>query len=97
MKISKGTAIRTAVLMLGIINGVLALFGKSPLPFDDVALENAISYLWMAGGSIAAWWKNNDFTAEACEATGLMRMLKASKKGTNGENFFDKVEVEENA
>lgn len=87
--ISKGTAIRTAVLVLGIINMVLTLFDINPLPIDDAMIENAISASWMIGGSLAAWWKNNDFTKEACEATGLMRMWKSDSKGENFDESGD--------
>ena len=34
-------------------------------------------------------WFNNDYTVEACESTGQMRMRKAEKKGINGEYFFE--------
>ena len=38
-KVSKGTIIRTACLVLAITNNTLALFGKSPLPIDNAELE----------------------------------------------------------
>jgi hypothetical protein len=36
-------------------------------------------------------YKNNDYSKEACEGTGLTRLLKAQKNGAKGENFFDAV------
>lgn len=36
---------------------------------------------------------NQDYTEEACEGTGLTRLLKEQKKGEiAGENFFDEAE-----
>ncbi len=89
----KWTIIRTACLVLALLNAGLALFGKSPLPIDDVMIEEIISYAFTVAAAAAAWWKNNDFTPEACEATGLMRAMKASKKGiANGEDFFNEAD-----
>lgn len=68
MKVSKSTIIRTAVLLLAIVNSGLTLFGKSPLPFDDQAVTEMISYLFTVGASLVAWWKNNSFTKKAIEA-----------------------------
>ena len=37
-----------------------------------------------------------EFSPEACQGTGLTRLLKAASKGVNGENFVEQVEeVEE--
>ena len=80
MNISKGTIIRTACLVLAIINNTLALFGKSPLPIDNTTLEAVISAVFMFGTAFVAWWENNDFTPEAIAGTELMKELKAKKK-----------------
>lgn len=76
MNISKGTLIRTACLVLAIINNTLALFGKSPLPIDNTTLEGVISALFMFGTAFAAWWKNNSFTIPAIKADEYMKALK---------------------
>lgn len=67
-KISKATMIRTAVLMLALINNALALFGKSPLPIDNEMLEMVISGAFITVASLVAWWKNNSFTIKAIQA-----------------------------
>lgn len=78
-KVSKGTIIRTACLVLAIVNNALALAGKSPLPIDDAMLTEVISFVFTVVTSVVAWWKNNDFTKEAMEGTALMKRLKAEK------------------
>lgn len=78
-KVSKGTIIRTACLVLAIVNNALAIAGKSPLPIDDAMLTEVISFGFTAVTSFVAWWKNNDFTSEAMEGTALMKRLKAEK------------------
>ena len=78
--ISKGTIIRTACLLLAIVNNALAIAGKSPLPVDDAMLTEVISFVFTVVAAITAWWKNNDFTPEAIEAGKVLKELKANKK-----------------
>lgn len=75
-KISKGTVIRTVLLILAILNNLLALFGKSPLPIEDETVEQVISFLFTTGTALAAWWKNNSFTDAALKGDAVMRSLK---------------------
>ena len=72
MKISKGTIIRTACLLLAIINNLLAIYGKSPLPINDETLIEVISFCFTTVASIVAWWKNNSFTKKAIEADKVL-------------------------
>lgn len=65
---SKTTIIRTVILVVAFINAGLALFGKSPLPFDNEEITNVISYIFTAGAAIWTWWKNNSFTQKAIKA-----------------------------
>lgn len=72
MKISKGTIIRTACLLLAIINNLLAIYGKSPLPINDETLVEVISFCFTTVASIVAWWKNNSFTEKAIRADRIL-------------------------
>lgn len=67
-KPSQATIIRTVVLVLALFNQGLTIAGKSPLPFDDQDVANAISFLVTAASALTAWWKNNSFTAPAIRA-----------------------------
>ena len=78
MKVSKGTIIRTACLVLTIINSFLAIFEKSPLPIDDATIEMVISFAFATAAAFAAWWKNNSFTQAALKAD---EVLKSEKRG----------------
>ena len=80
MKISKGTIIRTACLVLAIVNNALAIANKSPLPIDDAMLEQVISFCFTAVTSIVAWWKNNSFSLPAIKADEYMKDLKNGVK-----------------
>ena len=76
MKISKGTIIRTALLLLAIINNVLAIFGKAPLPVTNEQLELIISTVFTVVMAVINWWKNNSFTQPALEGDVLMNRLR---------------------
>lgn len=72
MKISKGTLIRTACLLLAIVNNLLAIYGKSPLPINNETLTEVISFCFTSVASIVAWWKNNSFTQKAIAADEVL-------------------------
>lgn len=82
LKVSQPTIVRTVLLIVAIVNNILALAGKSPLPFDDTQIEEIISYAFTAIMSIISWWYNNSFSQPALKADILMKRL---KKG--GENY----------
>ncbi len=77
MRCTKETVIRTVVLAIALINQVLTVFGKNPLPFSNEALYEAFSLAATAGASLWAWWKNNSFTAEAVEADRYLAAIRA--------------------
>lgn len=66
--ISAGTIIRTTLLYLALINQILVIAGKSPLPISNEEVEQIISLLATIVASIIAWWKNNSFTQKAIKA-----------------------------
>lgn len=76
MKITKGTIIRTIILVLALVNQVLTMIGASPIPIDDSTVTDLISILWTVVASLAAWWKNNSFTKEAIAADKELNILK---------------------
>lgn len=76
MKASKGTIIRTALLVLAIINNLLSVFGKPVIPITDEQLELIISTIITVVVAVVNWWKNNSYTEEAVEADVYMKRLK---------------------
>ena len=72
INITKGTLIRTILLVFALINQVLAVFGKSPIPIDDDTVTNLISTAWTVIASLIAWWKNNSFTDKAIKADKML-------------------------
>ena len=80
MGISKGTIIRGAVLLLGLVNMVLVNTGHSVLPIDETWLEAVITDVWVIASAIWAAWKNNSFTQAALEGDSVMRANKILAK-----------------
>lgn len=76
MNCSKETVIRTVLLVLSLVNQILTVLGKNPLPFSQQELYQALSTVATAATSLWAWWKNNSFTAAAVEADRYMSALK---------------------
>ncbi len=75
----KETWIRTLLLILSLINQVLTVLGKNPLPFSDDEMYQFLSLCLTAATSLWAWWKNNSFTAAAVEADRYLADLKSGE------------------
>lgn len=76
----KETIIRTAILVLALINNALTLFGKSPIPIDDETLSTLLSLIITTAAAIWAWWKNNSFTKHAIKADEYLEELRKSER-----------------
>lgn len=78
-KIKPQTIIRTICLALALINQVLVVFGKSPLPIEDAAIETLVSTVWTIASAVWAWWKNNSVTQPALIADEFKDDLKRGR------------------
>ncbi len=76
MRASKETIIRTVVLVIALINQVLTVLGKNPLPFSDEAVYEGVTAVFTVGASIWTWWKNNSFSTAAIMADDYLKELK---------------------
>lgn len=85
-KVSVETIIRTVVLAFTLINSVLTMLGKNPLPFAEDELYSMLSAVAAIAATVWAWWKNNSFTTEAIKADEYMRGLKADAEAAKLNN-----------
>lgn len=83
MKVTKETVIRTIILALALINNVLTMLGKNPIPYSETAIYEIVSTIFTVAASIWAWWKNNSFTKSAIKADEMMKELKKEDKEEN--------------
>lgn len=78
--VSKETIIRTIVLFLTIVNTILTVFGKNPIPFSEDQLYVGLSMIANVLATLWAWWKNNDFTPTAIKAGEYLKQLRSENK-----------------
>ncbi|WP_339215550.1 phage holin [Ornithinibacillus sp. FSL M8-0202] len=69
----KGTVIRTVLLFVALINQLLVIFGKSPLPLDSETLELLISSLFTTVTALNTWFKNNYITKKGLQQRDVLR------------------------
>lgn len=84
-KIPTQTIIRAIVLLVTLVNTVLTIFGKNPLPFAEDELYAWLTAAATVAATLWAWWKNNSFTPEAITADEYLAELKANNATTNTE------------
>ena len=70
--ISMQTWVRTAVLVLALINQALVMFGITKNEIELEQWTEYASYIFTAITAIWSWWKNNSFTDKAQEADSII-------------------------
>lgn len=77
-KIPTQTIIRAIVLLVTLVNTILTIFGKNPMPFAEDELYAWLTAAATVAATLWAWWKNNSFTPEAIQADKYLAELKAN-------------------
>ena len=70
------TIVRTIVLAATLLNQLLTMFGKNPLPFAENEFYSMLTAVVTVIVTIWAWWKNNSFTSEAIQADEYLANMK---------------------
>lgn len=70
--VSVQTWVRTAVLVIALVNQALVVFGISKNEIELETWTQYASYALTVVSSIWSWWKNNSFTQKAQEADTLL-------------------------
>lgn len=65
LKIQPDTIARTIILALTLINQILAICGKSTIPFAENSIYQMVSIGVTVVVSVYGFWKNNSFTRRA--------------------------------
>ncbi|MBQ8228150.1 MAG: phage holin [Clostridia bacterium] len=66
--VERSTWVRTAVLIIALVNQALVIFGITQNEADMDDLTYYISFIFTAISSVWSWWKNNSFTKKAQKA-----------------------------
>lgn len=82
MKVKTDTIVRAIVLFITLLNQVLTMLGKNPLPFAEDELYSTITAIATIAAALWAWWKNNSFTPAAIKADEYLAELKTDNAET---------------
>lgn len=89
MATDKETITRLIVALVISILDILKLFGIDFGIDEDTVYNLVLAVVTIVFGGLC-FWKNNNFTIEACESTGEMRQRKREqKKDYKGEKFYE--------
>ncbi len=92
MKNQKRSAIiRLIVMAVLMVNMVLTLAGKNPIPFDEAQLTEWLTIAAAGLSTLWSWWKNNNMTAAAQVAQNTLKAIKEDGDGSDGA-VFEEVE-----
>lgn len=80
MKIKAGTAARTAILALALLNQILAAMGYNVIDVSNDEVNTFVSTAFTIVSAIVAWWKNNSFTKAAIFADTILKEEKNNGK-----------------
>lgn len=75
MKITKGTIVRTVMLLIVVINLILKTFGVNLISVEESTVVNIVETAIEVGAIISAWWYNNSFTERARKADEFFKQL----------------------
>ncbi len=79
MKISKGTIVRTIMLIIVLVNMILQHFGIDVIKVDESEVLSLVETVINLAVIIVAFWKNNSFTDKAIKADEFLKNLKEEK------------------
>lgn len=80
MRISKGTIIRTILVILTIINFGLERFGVDLIPVDESWIAMAVEYVIEIAVLVVGFWKNNSYTQSAIRADEFLQQLRSGEE-----------------
>lgn len=80
MKISKGTIVRTVMLVIVIINLVLKQLGHDLINVSESEILSVVEMIIEVAVIAVSFWKNNSYTQNAIKADEFLKNLKESKQ-----------------
>lgn len=77
MRISKGTIVRTIMLVIVIINLVLKQLGHDLINVSESEILSVVEMLIELAVIVVSFWKNNSYTQNAIKADEFLKNLKS--------------------
>lgn len=79
MEISKGTIVRTILLIIALINLGLKHFGLDIINVSESEVLSVVEYVIEIAIIVVGFWKNNSYTEKAIEADKFLQKLRESE------------------
>ena len=79
MKITKGTIVRTILILMVIANFILKKLGIDIIPLDENAVLEFVEGAIEIAIILVGFWKNNSFTPKAIKADAFLKKLRESE------------------
>ena len=76
--------VRLAVMAVLMVNMILTMLGKNPIPFDEAEITEWLTVAAAGISAIWSWWKNNNVTEAAQAAQDTLDALKLGVENTDG-------------
>ena len=84
MKISKGTIVRTIMIVLVIVNVILGHLGYDLINVDENEILEFVEALIEIAIIVVGFWKNNSYSKNAIKADEFLKTLRNSETVTSG-------------
>ena len=78
MKITKGTIVRTIMLLIVVANLVLKQMGVDLIDVSESVIASTVETVVEIAAIISAWWYNNSLTQNAMKADEFFKELNES-------------------
>ncbi len=79
MKISKGTIVRTVMLVIVIVNMILQRCGVDVINVSENEILSVVEVIIELAIIVVGFWKNNSYTEKAIKADEFLKALKEGK------------------
>ena len=79
MSVSKGTIVRTILMLIAIVNMGLKYLGYDVITADETGITDMVEYLIDVAIVFVGFWKNNSYTDKAIKADEFLKNLKESE------------------
>lgn len=79
MSITKGTIVRTILLVIVLINIILKNTGNPVIDVSEGTVASLVETIIEIACIAVAWWKNNSFTQNAIKADEFLQKLNATE------------------
>ena len=76
MQITKGTIIRTILILITLINFALERFGVDLISTDEYVVTSLVETVIEIAVIVVGFWKNNSFTPAAIKADKFLQQLR---------------------